>query len=47
MIGVCTRCGRGFETTVEEAYTPGCLCRDCWLASRRPPTKEKEGGVKK
>jgi predicted nucleic acid-binding Zn-ribbon protein len=31
MIATCTNCGDLFETTGEDAFTPGVLCRDCFL----------------
>ena len=32
MIAVCTKCHTLFETTTEEAYTPGVLCVPCYRA---------------
>ena len=29
MIGVCSKCSRMFETSEEDACTPGTLCPDC------------------
>lgn len=34
MIGVCTKCGEMFETTEEDANTPGVLCAKCYHAER-------------
>lgn len=32
MIGLCSKCHTLFETTVEDAYTPGVLCYTCYNA---------------
>ena len=32
MIACCSKCGKLFETTQEEAYTPGVLCVSCYKA---------------
>ena len=37
MIGVCTKCGKAFEATTEDAYTPGVLCVECYRAEHNPP----------
>lgn len=33
MIGVCSKCSTMFETTTEDAYTPGVLCPTCYRAA--------------
>jgi len=37
VIGVCTKCGKAFETTTEDAYTPGVLCVECYRAEHNAP----------
>ena len=34
MLAVCNQCGRSFETTMEDAFTPGTMCPSCHLAMR-------------
>lgn|SRR5512142_897317 len=34
MTAVCTKCGKCFDTTTEEAESPNCLCTDCYKASK-------------
>ena len=43
MIGVCTKCCGMFETTEEDAFTPGTLCPDCYhpLAEERAAADEQ------
>lgn len=36
MIAVCNKCGKMFETTYEDACTPGVLCVECWNISKNP-----------
>lgn len=37
MIGCCTKCSKLFDTTEEDACTPGVLCVECYRAARAEP----------
>ena len=36
MIGVCSTCRKMFETTLEDAYTPGVTCAACYASDHQP-----------
>lgn len=42
MIGVCSKCTAMFETTVEDAYTPGVLCYTCYAKSKANNTPARQ-----
>ena len=41
MIAVCTKCSTMFETTTEDAYTPGVLCPSCYKADKADKAKRQ------
>lgn len=42
MIGLCKWCGKLFETTEEDAFSPECRCSFCWFAEPKASERRSE-----
>lgn len=45
MIGKCGKCGELFETTTEDAHTPGTQCPTCYRRERQDDAERRRVGL--